>query len=190
MPPLCALILAYICVPQEYVPVSQLSSMIVETDAAGKPVLRFNPAIARRRGIEIDAWDSDDIHEVSPALMNKACSGGWCIYYRKHCDAELRNCQYVESDPVPADFTRTFDKAVASSKGFEIHARSRAIYRETENTLRLVLHTGDDGRSAYLPLTKLTQLSDSINVTNCMRSVWMQGCGPPPFPRLPRPTRL
>jgi hypothetical protein len=181
---LCAVFIGYLCVPADYDAVAHFSSMIVRTNAFGQPLVEhFDPTEAKRRGVEIHAWSSDSIRIVSPLGLDRICSRGWCVYYRKHCDAATRSCIYAHSEPFPADGRKAWAAGVVIANTIDIHASSKAALAKLRHDLRFIIHLNSENDFVSVPLTALNRESPDItNFRDCMRSIWVEGCGPPELP--------
>lgn len=187
----CAALIGFLCVPQHYVHVTREAAMYYAVDAQGNRLPEaFDPALSKRFGIEIVGWTSDQIFEITSLGLDRVCAQGWCVYYRKHCDDGGRHCRVVLSGGVEAP-AQTGVIGLVSHTGFEIHAPSRAAMRRIFGALRLQIQDGMGEARATVPLSHFNrEAPDNEIPRGCMRSVWVEGCGQPPFPNSQRPAHL
>lgn len=173
----CALILASLCIPQDYVPVTKLEGQVVQIHPT------FDPAVSRRRGIEIDAIEGDNGNIAGSLFLDRACADGLCVYYERHCDNARRFCRFDISPPAK-------DNARGSTIFFdaiEIRARDRALMARTIAALDVALRDGTT--MDLLPLAALDHETHGSR-GRCSRVVWFEGCDRPTMPGLPRPAQL
>jgi len=177
MHPICALVVASLCISQHDLEITKMSSMVVTKDHG------FSQEAVKRRGVEIDALESDSFKIVNGLFMDRACSDGWCLNYRRNCEPTV--CKFEITTPFRKDSLRG-EGLMADS--FEIHARTNAQLRQFMD--RLVIALGGRGAlpHAYLPLSRLSDGGKPL--FNCSAVVWYEGCSRPRLPIRPRPDRV
>lgn len=181
----CAVLIGSLCVPREYTAVAHFAaSYVVENP-------HYDEAEARRRKTEIYAWSSDMVDGATTVGLDRVCDHGWCVYYRKHCEAGGRRCTYMQTSEVQVAPGRTGAAGVTVNQGFQIDAPSRAAMRRIIARLRFATHV-DKGEAVFsVPLAELDRESPSLrNYISCMPSVWVEGCGPPRRTWAKRPEHL
>jgi len=174
----CALVFASVCIPQSDLAVTMTGSMYDRTNPT------FDQTTADRRGMTIGIFESDQINLTNSLFIDRACAQGWCIHYKRHCDAAMRDCDFTFDAPM-----READYGAAGLRlSIKIHARSKQIMIRTMRGLSIAL--GGEPAVAYLPLIRLDREEASGSEGHCSRVVWFEGCDRPPLPGLPRPARL
>ncbi len=182
----CAALIGSLCVPPEFVSVSQFSSMIVSNEKS-----QFDSERSHRTGIEIVAWSSDMIEEALSNGMDRVCDRGWCVHYRKHCSEDGRFCAVSTSAAEHASDSANPLHLVVVNTGFQIHAPSRATMQRIMGRLGYVLHAEGGRPTSVMHITRFDRESMSITGgIGCLRSVWVEGCPRPEFPQFPRPAHL
>ncbi|HEY8699008.1 MAG TPA: hypothetical protein VIM02_15475 [Rhizomicrobium sp.] len=178
MNPACALIFASLCISQHNLEITNTFSMVVMKDHG------FNPEAVKRRGLEIEAMESDSIETANSLFLNRACGHGWCLYYRRKC--QPTSCRFEVSDSVREDAVRG---PVDFATNFEIHARTKARLQRFMKSLIVTL--GERGQTpvAFISLSRLDR-ETRARAFSCSASVWYEGCPRPRFPMMKRPARV
>lgn len=178
MHPVCALVFASLCISQHDLEITSTFSMVVMKNHG------FSPEAVKRRGVEIDAMESDSFHGVNGLFMDRACSEGGCLNYTRHCEETV--CKFEVTAPPFRETGLRGDAAIGTS--FEIHARTRAQLHAFMKTLIVAL--GDSFRKpvGYMPLERLS--GGEKPLFRCSSVVWYQGCSRPRLPMKPRPDRV
>ena len=149
MLPACLLVTAYLCIPRAYLPAMQFASFLSVTHKADEKV-------AKRLGILIDASVSDVVGRRSPAnLLNRICSGEACVYYFKHCDAQLA-CFYDVGELL-ADGRGKHSLVL---NGFSITYKSHDVLMDAEN--RMYLAYGPERKRSYVKLSLLNSTAQEF----------------------------
>jgi hypothetical protein len=177
MHPVCALVFAGLCLSRHDLEITSTFSMIVMKDHG------FSQEAVRRRGVEIDAMESDSIEVVDGLFMDRVCSNGWCLNYWRDCQETV--CKFGVTD---AFREAAPGREAVLAMSFEVHARTRSLLRGFMNTLWVVL--SDESRSpmAYVPLSRLS--GGHKRLFYCSPVVWYEGCSRPTRPLMKRPDRV
>lgn len=174
----CFLLAGSLCVPDDYAAVTRVSLGPITSD---KPLDRYDEAESKRRGIDIFSWSSDSIRIASPVGLDRVCAGETCVYYKKHCSEGA--CDYALSAPVAKDGEAT---DLVFGSGLNIRARSPVQFRAIVARLDFVVTMGAKNTPLTVPLAQLSRESPDLDLTRCMRSIWVEGCSRPVAPQLRR----
>jgi hypothetical protein len=159
---LCAVIWVHVCIPHYYLHTADLWAMYTH------PPTR-EQATVDRLGVSIDVYSTDNLRDFGTAGANRVCTDGRCVYYRKHCDAAGRVCEY-EGGFSGAGATQATD-----DWSMKITAQSPSTLGRTVSALSLAL--SEDGQSGpFVPLSALAEESPSTDLFYCRPGVRMQGC--------------
>lgn len=179
MVPVCALVFASLCISQGDLEITDTWSMIVMKDHG------FSTEAVKRRGVEIDAMESDEYVFANGLFLDRACADSWCVSYIRHC--KTTSCKFEVGSSVRENALRG---EVILGANFEIRARTQAQLRSIMKTLVIALADRDGAPHAYMPLTRLDRESTPKAGGQCSRIVWFEGCDRPSRPGLPRPEHL
>lgn len=177
MHPICALVFASLCISQHDLEITSTFSMVVMKDHG------FSQESVKRRGVEIDAMESDSFHDVNPLFMDHACGNGWCLNYTRQCKETA--CKFEVTGPYQENAVRG---ATGIGTSFEIHARTKSQLQHFMNTLTVALADRGATPHAYLPLSRLN--GGQRPLFRCSHVVWYEGCYRPRLPVKPRPDRV
>jgi hypothetical protein len=126
----------------------------------------------RNSGVDIEIYQSDNLQDLGTAGNNRACKEGRCAYYRKHCSAEGRVCEYA------GGFDAAGVARFISGWSMKITAKSISALQRAQSALSLDIGKRADGTEIYLPLSVLNEESNSTNLFYCgaNQSIRIQGC--------------
>ncbi len=179
MLPVCALVFASLCIRPGDLEITNTWSMVVVKDHG------FSADAVKRRGVEIEAMESDNYNITNGLFLDRACADGWCLNYTRHCAPT--SCKFEVTSPFRQDGLRG---EAAIGTNFTIHARNKAQLRSFMKTLVVALADGDDAPHAYMPLTRLGRESNPAPQPHCSPVVWYEGCPRPRLPMMKRPDHV
>ena len=143
MTPTCLIVAAQLCIPHEYVAVTQRSLAYHVTHQADQ-------AAVKRLGIKIEIHVGESDDTKSPAnLLNKDCQGETCLYYYKFCGLTLSECTYAYGEVV----TEHSGKRALRLQGFSIAYKSWSSLMKAED--RMYLAYGSKEKISYVKLRSL-----------------------------------
>jgi hypothetical protein len=178
----CAVLLRFLCVSAPDAAFAHYSSIV-----GPLPENRYDAAEAKRRGVDISAWDSDLIYIGLAIGFHKACADGACVFYRRHCDEN--KCVWL----LGATFKEAPDAAPETfvvNSGVNITVRDPREMARVVRGLKIAAFDDKGTEIGSIPLARLNAESADIDAfTSCSQVDWYQGCPRPEFPWMRRPRR-
>lgn len=169
----CSLASGDLCIPAPYDKVVDTESLIYYTDLQGHR-LGPNKADVRRLGVEIFRIYSDNIHDVRPGPLSRACAGDLCVLYHKHCSLSGLECFYTwGAQPAPSP-PGAEPKLFFTQAAIRIVAHNLHTMRRTEAAIYITL--GEGANAHQLPVSALDQTRPEEEPPGCPTSRVVPDC--------------
>jgi hypothetical protein len=181
----CAIVLAGLCLPAPYQHAASYGSALSDICDV-KPhhcYSHVDPRWARRLGVQIDTYETDDMEAKVSTGLPRACQGDVCVLYLRACTADGLECEY-DWGKLYAPSPGNLDGTVFYNVVFRLKAKSAAAMKRAVANLSVEVTTNKE--PTLVPVSSMTVASASRYDPACDEPHAPDACPNLMYGRVPR----